>query len=79
MKTMSCKQLGGSCSKQFHANTFEEMSKMSKKHGIDMFQMGDEGHLKAMNKMQDLIKSPEAIKEWFDNKSKEFEALPDDE
>ena len=79
MKTMTCKQLGGSCSKEFHANTFEEMADISKKHGIDMFQMGDEAHLKAMNEMQELMNSPEDMKMWFGNKKNEFDTLPDDE
>lgn len=79
MKTMTCKQLGGACDKEFHANTFEEMAEMSKKHGTEMFQKSDEPHLKAMNEMQELMKSPEAMKEWFENKRKEFDAQPDDE
>ena len=79
MKTMTCKQLGGVCDKEFHANTFEEMAEMSKQHGMEMFQMGDEEHLKAMNEMQELMKSSEAMKEWFENRKKEFDALPVDE
>ena len=51
MKTMTCKQLGGACNEEFHANTFEEMAEMSKKHGMEMFQAGDEAHIKAMNEM----------------------------
>ena len=78
MKTMTCKQLGGACDKEFHADTFEEMAKMSKKHGMEMFQLGDDGHLKAMNKMQELMESPEAMQEWFENRKKEFDALPED-
>ena len=78
MKTMSCKQLGGACGKEFHANTFEEIAEMSKKHGMEMFQKGDEPHLKAMNDMQELMKSPDAMNEWFGNKRKEFYALPED-
>ncbi len=77
MKTMTCKQLGGACSKEFHANTFEEIGEMSKQHAMDMFQKGDESHLKAMNEMQELMKSPKTMKEWFGNKKKEFNALPD--
>ena len=77
MKTMTCKQLGGGCGKEFQANTFEEMAQMSKQHGIDMFQSGDEVHLQAMNKMQELMKTPEAMKEWFENKRREFDAMPD--
>ena len=79
MKTMTCQQLGGVCDKEFHANTFEEMAEMSKQHGMEMFQMGDEEHLKAMNEMQELMKSSEAMKEWFENRRKEFDALPVDE
>ena len=79
MKTMTCKQLAGACDKEFHASTFEEMAEMSKQHGMEMFQAGDDEHLKAMNDMQELMKSPEAMKEWFENKSLEFDALPEDE
>ena len=79
MKTMTCKQLGGACDKEFHANTFEEIAEMSKKHGMEMFQTKDEAHLKAMNEMQELMKSPEAMKEWFENRKREFDALHEDE
>ncbi|WP_281387345.1 hypothetical protein [Arenibacter arenosicollis] len=41
MKTMTCKQLGGACDIQFHANTFKEMAELSKKHGMQMFKAGD--------------------------------------
>lgn len=79
MKTMTCKQLGGACDKEFHANTFADMAEMSKKHGMEMFQIGDKAHLKAMNDMQELMKTPDAMKEWFENKRKEFDALPENE
>ena len=79
MKTMSCNQLGGACEKEFHANTFEEIAEMSKQHGMEMFQKEDERHLKAMNKMQVLMQSPDAMKKWFDYRRKEFEALPDND
>jgi hypothetical protein len=78
MKTMTCKQLGGACDKEFHAGTFDEMAGMSKKHGMEMFQTGDADHLKAMNEMMELMKLPESMKEWFENKRKEFNALPED-
>ena len=76
MKTMTCKQLGGACDKEFKANSFEEISGMSKQHAMEMFQKKDGAHLKAMNEMQELMKKPEVMKEWFENKKKEFEALP---
>ncbi len=75
MKTMTCKQLGGACNLEFHADTFESIADQSKKHAMEMFQQGDQPHLEAMNKMQELMKTPEAMREWFDNKRKEFDAL----
>ncbi len=77
MKTMNCKQLGGACDKEFHTDTFEEIAEMSKKHGMEMFQRNDELHLKAMNEMQELMQKPEAMNDWFENKKKEFDALPE--
>ncbi len=79
MKTMTCKQLGGACDKEFQANTFEEIAEMSKNHGMEMFQQQDEAHLKAISEMQELMKSPSAMQEWFAEKKKEFEALPESE
>lgn len=78
MKTMTCKQLGGACDKEFHARSFDEIAEMSKQHGMEMFQKKDAAHLRAMNEMQELMKDPEAMKEWFENKRKEFEVLPED-
>lgn len=79
MKTMTCRQLGGACDKKFHANDFEEMVEMSKAHGTEMYEKGDEDHRKAMNEMQATMKSPQAMHEWFENKRQEFEELPEDQ
>jgi hypothetical protein len=78
MKTMTCKQLGGTCDKEFHANSFEEIAEISKKHGMEMFQKGDEEHLRAMNDMKNIMQKPDKMKEWFENKKKEFDALPEE-
>ena len=77
MKTMTCKELGGACDVEFHANTFEEMADLSKKHGMEMYQIGEKKHLKALSDMQDLMKSQEAMNNWFESKKKEFDALPE--
>jgi len=77
MKTMNCRQLGGACDQEFHAETFEEIAEMSKKHGMEMFQQSDEPHLKAMNEMQTLMQDPEAVKDWFENRKKQFDELPE--
>lgn len=78
MKIMTCKQLGGACDMEFRAGTFEEIAELSKQHGMEMFQKGDEEHIKAMNEMRGLMSDPEAMKRWMEGKRKEFETLPED-
>ena len=77
MKVMTCAQLGGpsTCTEEFRAETFEEIGELSKNHGMEMFQKGDERHLAAMNEMKKM--GPEGFQEWFEAKRKEFEELPD--
>lgn len=76
MKSMTCKQLGGACDEQFQAETFEEIAKLSKQHGTEMFHKGDKSHLKAMENMRNMV--PEEHEKWFEKKRKEFDALPED-
>lgn len=77
MKTMTCKQLGGACNQKFHSETFKEMAEQSRKHAIEMFQSSDTAHIKAMKKMQKLMKSSDAMTQWMESKRKEFDALPE--
>jgi hypothetical protein len=77
MKTMTCKQLGGACDQAFHANTFEEMSELSKRHGMAMYQAQDVAHLDAMEDMRKLMNTPEEMKIWFESKRQEFDSLPE--
>ncbi len=70
---MTCKQLGGACDKEFQANTFEEMAELSKQHGMEMREEPE--HQKAMQKMMELMRNPEAMQEWYNSKKQEFEAL----
>ena len=78
MKTMTCKQLGGACDKQFQANSFEEIAELSKSHGMEMFQKQDAEHLVAMGKISELMKQPQAMQNWFEAKKNEFDALAED-
>lgn len=75
---MNCKQLGGACDKEFHANTFAEMAQMSKMHGTEMYKRGDSKHIKVMQDMMKLMNDPKAMTKWFESKKKEFDALPMD-
>ncbi len=76
MKSMTCKQLGGACDEVFKAETFEEMAELSKKHGMEMFKIQDADHLKAMEAMQSLMNTPDAMQKWFMDKKAEFDGLP---
>jgi len=73
MKIMTCRQLGGACDKEFHAETFEEMAELSKKHGEEMFEKRDKEHLEAMEDMKTMMKDPVAVKQWYEIKREEFE------
>ncbi|MES9941053.1 MAG: hypothetical protein ABW105_06315 [Candidatus Thiodiazotropha sp. 6PLUC1] len=75
MKSMSCRQLGGACDKEFRANSFEDIAEMSKQHGMEMFQLKDQAHLEAMSVMQQLMQDPKAMTAWFENRRKEFDDL----
>ena len=75
MKTMTCKQLGGACDMPFQADTFEEIAELSKAHGMEMFKKQDPAHLAAMQAMQTLMQNPEDMKEWYETKKQEFNAL----
>ncbi len=75
MKTMTCKDLAGACDAEFHADTFDEMAEMSKKHGMEMIGKGDQAHIEAMEKMKELMSDPEAMKEWFETVRKRFDSL----
>ena len=75
MKTMTCKDLAGACDVEFHAETFDEMAGMSKKHAMEMAE--DQAHIEAMGKMTELVSDPEAMKEWFETARKTFDSLPE--
>ena len=73
---MTCRQLGGACDTEFRAETFEEMAELAKQHTMEMFMKQDAPHIEAMQKMQHLMQSPEAMQQFMDEKRKEFNALP---
>ena len=50
MKTMTCEELGGACTMEFHAITFEEIAEQSKNHGMEMLKSGDKAIVKQCKK-----------------------------
>ena len=75
MKTMTCKDLAGACDAEFHAETFDEMAEISKKHGMEMAEQSDQAHIEAMEKMKESMSDPEAMKEWYETVQKMFDSL----
>lgn len=75
IKMMTCKQLGGACDLEFKAETFEEIAALSRAHAQKMIQQKDKAHGEAMQKMQQLMKSPDSMKIWMENKRRAFDAL----
>ena len=75
MKTMRCRDLAGACDTEFHAETFDQMAELSKKHGMEMLEQGDQAHIEAIEKMKELMSDPEAMKEWFETVQKMFDIL----
>jgi hypothetical protein len=76
MKVITCQQLGGACNKEFKGNTFEEIAEQSKSMVWKCTSKGIKLILRQCGKMKDLMQSPEAMKQWFEEKRKVFDALP---
>lgn len=77
MKSITCRELGGACDKEFLGNTFQEVAEQSRAHGIEMMETGDKDHLKAMEEMKKLMESPEAMSSWMEDKERLFNSKDD--
>ncbi len=75
---MTCSQLAGACDMEFHAETFDEIAKLSQQHGAEMSQKGDKAHLRAMKAMKEKMIDSKVVQEWMNEKRKEFETLTED-
>ena len=73
MRMMRCNELGGACDKEFFGDTFEEIAKQSKEHGIEMINLGDKDHINAMEKMGELMGDSKNLDEWMNERKKMFD------
>ena len=78
MKTMTCKQLGGSCDVQLHGHTADEVIKAQDNHLKEVVAGGDEAHKSALKAMKGRWKHPIAGMGWYKATKREFAALPED-
>ncbi len=71
MKTMTCKQLAGACEVEFHAESFEEIEEMSKKHVMEMAGKGNVAHIEKMEDMKNnYMTKPKEVEAWFEEVKK---------
>ena len=74
MKMMKCNELGGACDKEFYGESFEEIAKQSKEHGMEMINLGDKDHINAMDKMGELMKDSKNLDKWMDERKEIFDS-----
>lgn len=75
MKRTTCKALRGACEEEILGATPEEMGDNSKKHVMQMVEMGDEAHKEAIEEMKKL--SPEEQQAWYEEFKAGFDDLSD--
>lgn len=73
MKTITCKQMGGPCDLEFHANTADEAIKAQDKH---LREAGDAAHEPALQDMKARWRHPIKGMGWYNQVKKDFAALP---
>ncbi|MGD0881895.1 MAG: DUF1059 domain-containing protein [Acidimicrobiales bacterium] len=78
MKTMTCRQLGGSCDLRLQGNTADEIIKAQDEHLNEVVAGGDEAHASALKEMKGRWKHPISGMSWYRSAKREFAALGDD-
>lgn len=64
MKTITCREMGGTCDALIQGSTPEEIMVKGGNHVNEMAALGDEGHVKAKEMMDGAVNNPEALKKW---------------
>jgi hypothetical protein len=76
MKTMTCKDMSGSCDTAIYGNTAEEMALNGGKHLMEMSQK-DAGHKRDKEVMDASQTDPQHIQKWLADFKTKFNALPE--
>lgn len=72
MKTMTCREMGGTCDMPIAGETAQEMMDKGAKH---LMEAQDEGHKKTMAMMEEMKNNPEEGKKWNEEFTAKFNAL----
>ena len=78
MKTMTCKQLGGSCDLEVHGDTADEVIKAQDRHLREVATGGDAIHQGALKEMKGRWKRPISGMGWYRRAKRDCAALPED-
>ena len=78
MKTMTCRQLGGPCEFEHHAETADQAIKGQDRHLKQAVKAGDATHEQAREEMKSRWKHPKQSMDWYSGAKKAFAQLPED-
>jgi len=76
MKTMTCRQLGGPCDHELHADTADEIIKAQDRHLREATRRGETDHEPAHEAMKGRWKNPIKAMGWYRATKKAFAELP---
>ncbi|MFZ0492506.1 MAG: DUF1059 domain-containing protein [Acidimicrobiia bacterium] len=77
MKTMTCRQLGGTCDLEHHGTTADEIIREQDRHLREVVAGGDESHRDALKDMKGRWKHPIAGMGWYKSIKRDFAVLAD--
>ena len=77
MKTMTCRQMGGTCDLELSGTTADEVIKLQDKHLRSVVADGDDAHQDALAAMKGRWKHPIKGMGWYRDVKRDFAALPD--
>ncbi|KQS10709.1 hypothetical protein ASG04_03885 [Curtobacterium sp. Leaf183] len=76
MKTMTCHDLGGPCTREHQGSTADEVIKAQDRHLKDAVKAGDQTHVQAREEMRGRWRHPKRSMEWYNRVKQDFAALP---
>ena len=77
MKTMTCRQLGGTCDAEHSGASADDVIKSQDRHLKDAVSAGDASHDDALKAMKGRWRHPKASMGWYKDVKSAFAALPD--
>jgi hypothetical protein len=78
MKTMTCRQLGGTCDEAHRGEDHNEVIKAQDQHLREVVAAGDTAHEPALKDMKARWRRPVSGLRWYRPVERDFEALPEE-